>query len=147
MNIHDDAMQRLGRPNVPDLQAQIDAMVDRSAKEADEIRSWRRACESYEQNVRDQRKLLAEAEATIATLREQLAGFAPYLKEGETPLERLTRERADNDALLTLLARAKGDVEAAQAENATLRAALTAAQMALMRDIERARLVREAGTK
>jgi hypothetical protein len=39
-----------------------------------------------------------------AIRRKQDAAFAPYLKDGETPIERLKRERKDNDTLLGLLA-------------------------------------------
>lgn len=46
----------------------------------------------------------------------QLAAFQPYLKDGETPIERLERERHDNDTLLTLLAHSKRDAEAARSD-------------------------------
>lgn len=49
------------------------------------------------------------------------AAFAPYLKDGETPIERLERERRDNDALLTLLAKEKARAEAAEATVQQLR--------------------------
>lgn len=41
------------------------------------------------------------------------AAFRPYLKDGETPIERLERERADNDMLLGLLAAEKAKVREA----------------------------------
>lgn len=46
----------------------------------------------------------------------QLAAFQPYLKDGETPIERLERERHDNDTLLTQLAHSKRDTEAARSD-------------------------------
>lgn len=46
----------------------------------------------------------------------QLAAFQPYLKDGEMPIERLERERHDNDILLTLLAHSKRDAEAARSD-------------------------------
>lgn len=44
-------------------------------------------------------------------LEAALAAFAPYLKDGETPIERLERERHDNDILMGLLAKEKAHVE------------------------------------
>lgn len=46
--------------------------------------------------------------AAIAASQE---GFAPYLKEGETPLERLQREIKDSDAMASLLAEARAAIQ------------------------------------
>lgn len=43
---------------------------------------------------------------------ELLAACEPYLKDGETPAERIQRERRDTNAALTLLAREKRKSEA-----------------------------------
>lgn len=53
----------------------------------------------------DQRRQAEQELAAIAS------AFAPYLKEGETPIERLARERHDSDILMTLLAKEKAHVE------------------------------------
>jgi len=65
-----------------------------------------------------------QAEATTRRLEEE---FEPYLKEGETPIERLVRERRDNDMLLGELAKAK-------TQNERLREALEAARTVLLGD-------------
>ena len=48
-------------------------------------------------------------------MRRELAAiasaFAPYLKDGETPIERLERERHDNDLLMGALAKEKAHIE------------------------------------
>lgn len=51
--------------------------------------------------------LKARAEAADA----QVEAFGPYLKDGETPIERLERERADNDTLMGLLAKEKAHID------------------------------------
>lgn len=52
----------------------------------------------------------------LAQVESELAAFQPYLKDGETPIERLERERHDNDTLLTLLAHSQRDAEAARSD-------------------------------
>lgn len=46
-----------------------------------------------------------------ADLRAILDGLAQYLKEDETPAQRIERERADTGTVLKLLAREKKDAE------------------------------------
>jgi hypothetical protein len=41
----------------------------------------------------------------------EIALFAPFLKEGETPFERFTRERKDGDALLKVYGHALAEIE------------------------------------
>ena len=54
----------------------------------------------------------ASLRSTAAVVSEQFrkwpVGFAEYLKPGETPIERLEREVADNLALMELLAKERG---------------------------------------
>lgn len=52
-----------------------------------------------------------DALATIDALAAKLAACAPYLKDDETPAECIERNRKDIDALMTLLAREKAQVE------------------------------------
>jgi hypothetical protein len=58
--------------------------------------------------------------AARARVKEWEAGFAPYLKEDETPLERLERERKDNLALMSVLGKRtqERDDEQARADRA-----------------------------
>ena len=53
-----------------------------------------------------------------------VADCAIYLKDGETPRERMDRDHADILGLMKLLEREKRNTEALQAEVARLRAAL-----------------------
>jgi len=48
----------------------------------------------------------------IDALRAEVEACLPYLKEGETPAERIQREIDDNAAVLSLLAKSRADVEA-----------------------------------
>ena len=64
-------------------------------------------------------KQMHEAFAAGAASRD--AEFAPFLKDGETPFERFTRERKDGDALLKVYGKALTEIE-------TLRTQLTEAQ-------------------
>ena len=45
--------------------------------------------------------------AELRRLHDQIAACEPYLKEGETPAERIERDHKDSLALMTLLAREK----------------------------------------
>ena len=56
--------------------------------------------------------LYQPAGAELRRQDELLAACEPYLKDGETPAERIRRERRDTDAVLTLLAREKLKSEA-----------------------------------
>lgn len=58
--------------------------------------------EGWEHQSRLQVKRIIELEA-------QLGACEPYLKEGETPAERIERERRDTQSLMTLLARARAE--------------------------------------
>lgn len=53
-----------------------------------------------------------EAAAELRRLHAQIAACEPYLKEGETPAERIERDHLDSLALMTLLAREKTKNEA-----------------------------------
>ena len=48
-----------------------------------------------------------EAADMLDAYADLLAAFAPYLKDGETPAERVERDFNDTQALLTLLAQAR----------------------------------------
>jgi hypothetical protein len=50
--------------------------------------------------------VLEAAAAALSRLTRECADFAPWLKDGETPIERLHREHEDNQALLGKLATA-----------------------------------------
>jgi len=52
------------------------------------------------------------AAAELRRLHAQIAACEPYLKEGETPAERIERDHRDSLALMTLLAREKTKNEA-----------------------------------
>ena len=58
--------------------------------------------------------------------RKMIADCAPFLKEGETPAQRIERERRDTDAVLTLLIREKKKNEELLASIHELRAAVEA---------------------
>lgn len=68
--------------------------------------------------------------AELRRLHAQIAACEPYLKEGETPAERIERDHKDSLALMTLLAREKTKNEA------TLREAATQALEALESAVE-----------
>lgn len=51
-------------------------------------------------------------EGDVRGLRQMLADCEQYLKEGETPAQRIERERRDTEALLNLLIREKQKTEA-----------------------------------
>ena len=53
-----------------------------------------------------------KAAAELRRLHAQIAACEPYLKEGETPAERIERDHKDSLALMTLLAREKTKNEA-----------------------------------
>lgn len=57
---------------------------------------------------------MADGEATgdVRELRQMLADCDQYLKEGETPAQRIERERRDTEAVLNLLIREKQRTEA-----------------------------------
>lgn len=74
-------------------------------------------------------RLMHEAADRIATLERELAEFAPFLKDGERPIERLKRERKDNDGLMTLLAKEKRRTEALTSELAEARKGEAVAQV------------------
>lgn len=48
-----------------------------------------------------------EVKGDVRNLRQMLAECEPYLKEGETPAQRIQRERRDTEAVLNLLIREK----------------------------------------
>ena len=50
------------------------------------------------------------------------AEFAPFLKDGEIPFERFTRERKDGDALLKVYGKALTEIETLRTQLAALRA-------------------------
>ena len=54
---------------------------------------------------------LAKRDAEIERLRELVDACAIYLKEDETPAQRIERERVDTDAVLKLLLKEKREVE------------------------------------
>jgi len=62
--------------------------------------------------------------ATIARLEGERDDCAIYLKDGETPRQRMDRDHADGLALMGLLAKEKARVEAAEAKVAALVEAL-----------------------
>lgn len=53
-----------------------------------------------------------EVKGDARELRQMLADCAKYLKEGETPAQRIERERRDTEAVLNLLVREKQRTEA-----------------------------------
>ena len=55
-----------------------------------------------------------QAAAELRRLHNQIAACEPYLKEGETPAERIERDHKDSLALMTLLAREKTKNDALQ---------------------------------
>lgn len=58
-------------------------------------------------------KTMADGEVTgdVRKLRQMLADCEQYLKEGETPAQRIERERRDTEAVLNLLIREKRKTE------------------------------------
>ena len=50
-------------------------------------------------------------EGDARALRKMVADCEPYLKDGETPAQRIERERRDTEAVLTLLVREKQKTE------------------------------------
>jgi hypothetical protein len=58
----------------------------------------------------------------IEALEAENAAFEPFLKEGETPFERFTRERMDGDALLKTYGKALTEIEALKADVAAMSA-------------------------
>lgn len=52
-----------------------------------------------------------EVKGDVRELRQMLADCAQYLKEGETPAQRIERERRDTEAALNLLIREKQKTE------------------------------------
>jgi hypothetical protein len=66
--------------------------------------------------------LQMEAATEIERLTAENAAFEPFLKEGETPFERFTRERMDGDALLKIYGKALTEIEALKADVAAMRA-------------------------
>ena len=64
--------------------------------------------------------------AQLDDMRRKLDACTPYLKDGETPAERIQREVNDNAAVLDLLAKEKEALARLRVENEALRKALGA---------------------
>jgi len=62
-----------------------------------------------------------EVNGDVRELRQMLADCEQYLKEDETPAQRIERERRDTEAVLTLLIREKRKTEELRAEVDRLR--------------------------
>lgn len=75
--------------------------------------------------------LIEQQAIEIARLRALVDACAPYLKDGETPAERIERERADNSALLSVMATRTKECEALRAQLAASEAACAQMREAL----------------
>ena len=71
----------------------------------EELRHWETVAHSYDAET------LGKAAAEIERLRSLVDACSVYLKEDETPAQRIERERADTEAVLKLLLKEKRAVE------------------------------------
>jgi predicted RNase H-like nuclease (RuvC/YqgF family) len=80
---------------------------------AEKAATWMASPEAAQrlQGYRDMGQQVAEAQKEIDALRAEVEACAPYLKEGETPAERIKREIDDNAAVLSLLTKSRAEVE------------------------------------
>jgi hypothetical protein len=88
--------QRLARQAITVQERQDD--WQRMREERDALKAL---CRDTKGMATDQ--MVAERDATITRLTAMLAACAPYLKDDETPVERIERDVKDADALMTVL--------------------------------------------
>lgn len=109
-----------------------DNLYAAAGAEPGDIRALKRRIHELEGEVIGYKRILSDSEAKAPVmvvyrderdaLKAENAAFEPFLKEGETPLERFTRERKDGDALLKIYGKALTDIESLKAENAAISA-------------------------
>jgi hypothetical protein len=117
---HAAELRRMSRKCIPSRGpwGDIPATMVQAATHIDELRdSLAAATREPEaaqrlQGYRDMGQQVAEAQNERDALRAEVEACAPYLKEDETPAQRIQREIADNAAVLSLLAKSRADVEA-----------------------------------